>query len=66
LKPTAGSLVIKFHRHALEGVHGFLVGDFDKLQNDGLIGTEHHPHGDPEEQGISNLTGGPGDGDANG
>ena len=39
---------------------------FDQLEDDRLVGPEHRAGGDAEEQGITDLAGGSGDGDANG
>jgi hypothetical protein len=35
------------------------------LQNDGLVFAQHFAGSDAEQKGISDLTGGSGDGDAN-
>ena len=58
--------VVKLHHHALEGLLGFLVGDFKQLQNDGLVFAEHFAGSDAKQQGVTNLTGGAGDRDADG
>ena len=51
---------------AAEGGHGFFIGDFDEVQDDGLVRPEHRAGGDAEEEGITDLAGGAGDGHANG
>lgn len=58
--------VVEFHGHAFEGLHGFFDGNLEELENDGLVGTEHRARGDAWEEGVGDLTGGPGDGYANG
>ena len=58
--------VIELHRDAFEGLQGFLDRGLDQLQNDRLVGTEHRPGGDTEEEGVTDLAGGSGDSDANG
>jgi len=40
--------VIQFHDDALQGLLRFLVGDFQQLQDDGLIFTQHFARGDAE------------------
>ncbi|MNJ69211.1 hypothetical protein D3C77_655360 [compost metagenome] len=40
--------VIQFHDDALQGLLRFLVGDFQQLQDDGLIFTQHFAGGDAE------------------
>ena len=56
----------QFHHHALERLLGFLVGDFEQLQDDRLVLAQHFAGGDAEQQGVTDLTGGAGDGNANG
>ena len=45
--------IVQFHGNALQGAQG--RGDFQHLQNDGLIGAEHLAGGNPEEKGIADL-----------
>ena len=40
------SAVVEFHRHALEGFHGFFHRHFKKLEDHRLIGAEHGAGGD--------------------
>ncbi len=56
--------VVELHGHALEGAEG--RGDLEHLQDDGLVRPEHLARGDTEEHGVTDLTGGAGDGYANG
>ncbi len=56
--------IVQFHHHALEGLLRFFVGDFEQLQDDRLVFAEHFAGGDAEQQGVADLTGGAGDGDA--
>src|SRR6056297_633398 len=56
--------VVELHCHALERVDG--RRNFDQLQDHRLVGSEHVAGGNPEAELISDLTGGAGDGDANG
>ncbi len=58
--------VVEFHRHALEGLHGLLDRGFDELEDDRLVGAEHRAGGDAEQEGVTDLAGGAGDGDAEG
>ncbi len=57
--------VVQLHRDAFERLHGLLDGDFDELQVNGLVRAEHLAGGDAEDQGITDLASGTGDGDAN-
>ena len=56
--------VVQFHHHALERRQGRL--DFDEVQDDRLVRPEHRAGGDAEQEGITDLAGGAGDGDTNG
>ncbi|MDT4867933.1 hypothetical protein FQZ97_1028680 [compost metagenome] len=58
--------VVEFHHHALERLLGLLVGDFQQLQDHGLVFAQHFARGDAEQQGVTNLTCGTGDGNTNG
>ena len=60
------SAVVEFHRHALEGFHGFFHGHFEELENHRLIGAEHGAGGDTGQEGVVDLTGSSGHGYANG
>jgi hypothetical protein len=50
----------------LQGGHGFFIGDFDEMENNGLIRAEHRAGGDAEQEGITNLTGSAGNRDSDG
>ena len=56
--------VLELHGHALEGAEG--RRDLQHLEDDRLVGPEHRPAGDAEQQAVADLAGGPGDGDADG
>jgi len=58
--------VLQFHHHALERLLRFLVGDFQQLEDDGLVLAQHFTGSDAKQQGITDLAGGTGDGDATG
>ena len=58
--------VVELHGDAFESFHGFFEGDFDELKHDRLVGTEHRPGGDAEEEGVGDLAGGTGYGDSDG
>ena len=58
--------IVDFHHHASQGVLGFLIGDLEQLQDHWLILAQHVAIGDPEQQAVSDLAGGAGDGNANG
>jgi hypothetical protein len=58
------SAIIEFHNDTAESRKGGF--DFDEMQDDGLVGTEHGTGGDAEEEGVTDLAGGAGDGDSNG
>jgi hypothetical protein len=58
--------VLQFHHHALERLLRLLVGDLEQLQDDGLVLAQHFARGDAEQQGVADLAGGAGDGDADG
>src|SRR3989344_1975684 len=57
--------IVQLHHHALERLLGAFDRHFEQLQDDGLVLAQHFAGGDAEQQGVSNLTSGPGDGDAN-
>jgi hypothetical protein len=50
--------VLELHRHALERTQG--GGDLQHLQDHRLVGSVDLPGGDPEEEAVSDLTGGAG------
>ena len=58
--------VVEFHGDALERLHGLLDRRLDQLEDDRLVRAEHRAGGDAEEEGVTDLAGGAGDGDANG
>jgi hypothetical protein len=58
--------VFQFHHHALERFLGLLVGDFQQLQDDRLVLAQHFAGGDAEQQGVTNLACGAGNGNADG
>ena len=58
--------VVELHHHALERLLRLLVGNLEQLQDHGLVLAEHLAGGDAKEQGIADLAGGAGDGDADG
>ena len=58
--------VFQFHHYALQGGLGLLHGQFQHLQNHGLVLAEHFARRDAEQQGISNLSGSAGDSNSNG
>lgn len=60
------SAVCQLHADASESVHGFLVIALDEAEVDGLVWAEQGTGGDAEEEGITNLTGGTGDGNGDG
>ena len=58
--------VVELHHHALERLLRLLVGDLEQLQDDRLVLAEHLAGRDAKQQGVADLAGGAGDGDANG
>ena len=58
--------IVEFHAHAVQGGHGFFVGNFDEVQDDRLVRAERRAGGDAEQEGITDLAGGAGDSNANG
>ncbi len=58
--------VFQLHDHALQSVLSLFVGDFQQLQNNGLIFTQHFARGDAEQQGVTDLASCAGDGDTDG
>ena len=59
------SAVFQFHHHALERFLGAFNRHFQQLQDHGLVFAQHFARGDAEQQGVTDLTGGAGDGNAN-
>jgi hypothetical protein len=45
---------------------GLLVRDFQQLQDDRLVLAQHFARGDAEQQGVTDLTSGAGNGNADG
>jgi DNA-binding transcriptional regulator YhcF (GntR family) len=60
------SAVFDLHHHALQGLLRFLVGNFQQLQRHGLVLAQHLASCDAEQQGITDLASGAGDGHADG
>ena len=58
--------IVDLHHDALQRVLRLLVGDLEQLQDDGLVLAQHLAGSDAEQQGVADLAGGAGDGDANG
>jgi hypothetical protein len=56
----------KFHHHALERLLRAFDRHFQQLQDDRLVLAKHLAGGDAEQQGITDLAGGTGDGHADG
>ena len=56
--------IVEFHGNALECVQR--RGDFQQLQDDGLVRAEHIASCDAESERIADIAGSAGDGDANG
>jgi hypothetical protein len=56
--------ILELHDHSPEGGQGRL--DLNQVQDDGLVGAEHRSRSDPKEQGVADLAGCSGDGDAYG
>ena len=56
--------VFEFHHHALDGLLG--LGQVEQLEDDRLVFAEHFAGGDAEQQAITDLAGGAGDGNAHG
>ena len=50
--------VVDFHGDAFEGFHRFFDGDFEELEDHGLVGAEHLAGGDAEEECVTDLAGG--------
>ena len=53
--------VVDLHHHAIERLHARL--DLEEAQHHGLVRSEELARGDPEEEGVADLAGGPGDRD---
>ena len=58
--------VLQLHHHALERGLGLVHRQLEHLQDDRLVLAEHFAGGDAEQQGVTDLAGGAGDGDTNG
>ena len=58
--------VFQLHNDALQRVLSLLVRNFEQLQNNGLILAQHFAGCDTEQQGVTNLTCGAGDGNSDG
>jgi len=58
--------VVEFHANAVQSGQRFFVIALDEAEIDGLIGAEEGAGGDAEEEGVSDLTCGSGDGDCDG
>jgi len=58
--------VFQLHDHALERVLGLFIGDFQQLQDHRLILAQHFAGGDAEQQGVTNLACGAGNGNTDG
>ena len=56
--------VVELHAHALERAEG--LGDLEQLEDHRLVVAQHLTAGDAEQQGVADLAGSPGDGDAYG
>ncbi len=56
--------VVELHHHALQ--RGQRRGDLEQVQDHRLIGAEHVAGGDAEQQGVTDLAGGAGDGNTDG
>jgi hypothetical protein len=56
--------VLKFHHDAGEGVEA--GSDFNQIECDRLVGTEHGAGSEAEDGGVTDVAGGAGDRDANG
>ena len=56
--------VSELHGDALEGLLG--LGDIDEVEDDGLVVAEHVAVGDPEEEGVADLSCGSSDGHPHG
>ena len=54
--------VVELHPHTLERTER--RRDLEQLQGDGRVGPEHRAGGDAEQEGVADLAGGSGDGDA--
>ena len=58
--------VLELHHHALERGLRLLDRQFQQLQDDRLVLAQHFAGGDAEQQGVADLAGGAGDGNADG
>ena len=60
------SAVFQLHHHALEGFLRLFIGNFQQLQDDGLVFAQHFARGDAKQQGVTDLTCCAGNGNADG
>jgi hypothetical protein len=58
--------VVELHHHALQGGLRLVDGQLEELEDDGLVLAEHLARRDAEQEGIADLPGGAGDGNADG
>ena len=58
--------ILQLHDHALQRLLGLFHRHFEQAQHDGLVLAEHFARRDAEQDGVADLAGGAGDGDANG
>ena len=58
--------VLELHDHPLQGGLHLVDGQFEELQNHRLVAAEHFAGGDAEQERISDLAGGAGDGNSYG
>jgi hypothetical protein len=63
LKQLEGA-ILQFHHHAAQ--HGLRLWQIQQLQDDRLLAPQHVAIGDAEQDGVADLAGGAGDGDADG
>ncbi|MCY1382304.1 hypothetical protein D9M69_703150 [compost metagenome] len=54
--------IVDFHHYALERLLGLFVRNFEQLQNDRLVFSEHVAVSDAEQKRVADLTGGAGNG----
>ena len=57
--------VFELHHHALERFLGFLIGNFQQLQDHGLVFAQHFARSDAKQQGVTDLASCASDGNAN-
>jgi hypothetical protein len=58
--------VVELHHHALERFLRLFIRNFEQLQNDRLVLSQHLAAGDAKQKAVADLAGGAGDGDAYG